>query len=156
MSFIKRNKYTIIVVIVFVLLIFIGAKAMELFFPNSGKAIYGDRLDGIEEVEIKDSKMEQVLAEMKEDPIISDISQITRGKLVTFSIVVNDDVTIDAAKPLADKAIASFEDDQKSYYDFQVMISKNNKELTDFPIIGYKHHDSSGFSWTKDRAGASE
>lgn len=154
MRFIKKNKYTIIVVIAFIILVFVGAKAMELFFPNTGKAIYGNRLDGIQEVKIKNSKMEQILGEMKEDAMISEITQETKGRLVNFIITVNDDVSKENAKTLADRVIESFDDDQKTYYDFQVLIKKENKELIDFPIIGYRHHDNTTFSWTKDRAGA--
>ncbi len=154
MKFFKKNKYTIIVIVAFILLVFIGAKAMELFFPNTGKAVYGDRLDGIEKVQIQDSKIDQILTEMKEDAIVSDITENTQGKIVNFVITVTDETGVDAAKGLADKAIASFEEDQKKYYDFQVLIKKENKELTDFPIIGYRHHDRDAFVWTKDRAGA--
>lgn len=154
MKFIKKNKYTLIVIVAFILIMIIGAKAMELFFPNTGKAVYGNRLDGIEEVRIKDSKMEQVLAEMKEDAAITDIDQETRGRLVSFIITVSDEVGLDVAKSFADRAIASFDDNQKAYYDFQVLIQKANKELLDFPIIGYRHHNNTVFVWTKDRAGA--
>lgn len=154
MKFIKKNKYTIIVVVAFIILVFVGAKAMELFFPNAGKAIYGNRLDGIQEVKIKNSKMEQILGEMKEDAMISEITQETKGRLVNFIITVNDDVSKENAKTLADRVIESFDDAQKTYYDFQVLIKKENKELIDFPIIGYRHHDNTAFSWTKDRAGA--
>ena len=155
MKFIKKNKYTIIVVLCFVFLVFIGAKAMDLFFPNTGKAIYGNRLDGIEEVKIKNSKMDQILGSMKEDAMISKIEEETKGRLVNFIITVNDDVNTTDAKTIADKVITSFSEKQKKYYDFQVLIQKENKELVDFPIIGYRHHDNTTFSWTKDRtAGA--
>lgn len=156
MKFIKKNKYTVIVIVCFILLVFIGAKAMELFFPNTGKAIYGDRLNGIEAVKIKDSKMDQALGELKQDEIITSAKEETKGRLVTFIITVNDETSLETAKTLADKAIGSFEDKQKSYYDFQIIVKKKNEELKDFPIIGYKHHDNNGFVWTKDRAGSAE
>ena len=51
-NFIKNNKVTVvafIICVIFVVLVF----AIKLtFFPNEGTAIYGDRLDGIEKVEI--------------------------------------------------------------------------------------------------------
>ena len=119
MKFIKKNKYTIIVVLCFVFLVFIGAKAMDLFFPNTGKAIYGNRLDGIEEVKIKNSKMDQILGSMKEDAMISKIEEETKGRLVNFIITVNDDVNTTDAKTIADKVITSFSEKQKSIMTFR-------------------------------------
>lgn len=152
MKFIKKNKYTVIVIVCFILLVFIGAKAMQWFFPNTGKAIYGNRLDGIEEVKIKDSKLDQILGELKEDAIILDAKEETKGRLITFMITVTDETSLETAKTLADKSIASLDEKQKSYYDFQVIVQKKTESLNDFPIIGYKHHDNNAFVWTKDRA----
>lgn len=156
MSFIKKNKYTIIVIVAFIFVVFIGAKAMQILVPNEGKAIYGDRLAGIEEVKIKDTTMEQALGQLKENAMVVDASQVTRGKLVTFIVTVTDETSTESSKTLADVAIASFGEDQKSYYDFQVIIQKNDEALNDFPIIAYKHHNQTNFVWTKDRVVSAE
>ena len=147
----RMNKYTIIVIVAFVLLIFIAAKAMQIFFPDTGNAVYGDRLDGIEEVKIKDSKYEQIIGEMKQEGLVVDISQETKGKLINFIITVADEASVADARVLADKLLNYFEDNQKKFYDFQVLIKKNNEEISDFPIIAYKHHAKDSYSWTKNR-----
>lgn len=156
MKFIKKNKYTLIVIVIFILFVFLGAKALEVFFPNEGKAIYGDRLTGIEKVRIKDSQMEQALQQLKDEAVVTEATQVTRGKLVTFMVSVVDDVAVDVAKGLANLSLSSFEENQKSYYDFQIMIEKKNEALNDFPIIGYKHHNKQDFIWTKDRVVSAE
>ena len=56
----------------------------------------------------------------------------------------------DTAKSLANKVLEEFDADQKSFYDFQVFVKKDN-DASDFPIIGYKQNKKEGFTWTKDR-----
>ncbi len=46
MKMIKKNKYTIIAIIIFIVIVILLYQAKQLFFPNEGKAIYGDRLAG--------------------------------------------------------------------------------------------------------------
>ena len=59
MSFIRKNKFVIIAIGVFLILVILAFQVVNMFFPEEGKALYGNRLDGIEEVKITDSKKEQ-------------------------------------------------------------------------------------------------
>ena len=52
MEFIKKNKFTIIAIICFLLLMLIAIEVKNVFFPNGSNAIYGDRLDGIEKLKL--------------------------------------------------------------------------------------------------------
>ena len=66
---------------------------------------------------------------------------------------IKDEVNRDGAKAAAGKVLENLSKDQKEYYDIQVFISKTGKteDAGQFPIIGYKHHVSEGYTWTKDR-----
>ncbi len=150
MEFVRKNKYTIIVVIIFILLIIVGICIKNTFFPNLGKALYGDRLDGIEEVEIKDQKLEQVIGTFQDKDFVEEATQDVKGKLVTFVVTVKDDVEVSTAKGLTTVLKEGFDEEQLAFYDFQLMIKKNGQDEK-FPIIGYKHHSSSDFTFTKDR-----
>lgn len=149
MNFIKRNKGTIIAIAVFIVLVIILFQLKNIFFPNTGKAIYGNRLDGIDKVEISDSTYKEVENKLKGEAI-SNVSTSISGKLVKIFITVNDDVTIDTAKSYGGKVLEPFTNEQKKFYDFQIYISKNT-ESKEFPIIGYKHHNNDNISWTKNR-----
>ena len=149
-NFIKNNKVTVvafIICVIFVILVF----ALKLtFFPNEGTAIYGDRLDGIEEVEITDKQQEDIIKSLEEKDEVKNADTDIKGRTLNVLITVNDDVELDPAKALTSSVIDNLEEDQTSYYDIQVFISKDNDD-TRFPIIGYKHQNKDGFSWTKDR-----
>ena len=149
-NFIKNNKVTVvafIICVIFVVLVF----AIKLtFFPNEGTAIYGDRLDGIEKVEITDSDANDVIKSLEDLDTVKEASTDIKGRVLNVLITVNDDVDLETAKGLTTTITDNLEKKQTSYYDIQVFISKDNDDAS-FPIIGYKHQDKDGFSWTKDR-----
>ena len=61
------------------------------------------------------------------------------------------DVNLESAKKMGQDILEEISDDQKNVYDYQVYV-KNEKNKSQFPIIGYKHHSKENISWTKDRA----
>ena len=149
-NFIKNNKVTVvafIICVIFVVLVFV---IKLTFFPNEASAIYGDRLDGIEDVEITNNKQKTIEKALEERDEVKNASCDIEVRILNVIITVNDDVELDAAKGLTSSITDNLEDDQKSFYDIQVFISKDNDD-TRFPIIGYKHQNKDGFSWTKDR-----
>lgn len=149
-NFIKNNKVTVvafIICVIFVVLVF----AIKLtFFPNEGTAIYGDRLDGIEKVEITDKQQKEIIKSLEDKDEVKSADTDIKGRTLNVLITVNDDVELDPAKALTSSVIDNLKKDQTSFYDIQVFISKDNDD-TRFPIIGYKHQDKDEFSWTKDR-----
>ena len=149
-NFIKNNKVTVvafIICVIFVVLVF----AIKLtFFPNEGTAIYGDRLDGIEKVEITDKQQKDIIKSLEDKDEVKSADTDIKGRTLNVLITVNDDVELDPAKALTSSVIDNLKKDQTSFYDIQIFISKDNDD-TRFPIIGYKHQDKDEFSWTKDR-----
>ena len=149
-NFIKNNKVTVVAFIICVIFVILVFAVKLTFFPNEGTAIYGDRLDGIEEVEITDKQQEDIIKSLEDKDEVKKVSCDIKGRTLNVLITVNDDVELDPAKALTSSITENLEEDQTSYYDIQVFISKDNDD-TRFPIIGYKHQNKDEFSWTKDR-----
>ncbi len=150
MSFIRKNKFVIIAIGVFLILVVLVFQIATMFFPEEGTALYGDRLDGIEEVELSNSKLTKIESNLKSDGAVKEAEVSVAGKIVEVIITVQDDTSVDTAKALNTKVLDSLSDKEKKFYDIQIFVKKDS-EATDFPIIGYKHHAKDTFSWTKDR-----
>lgn len=150
MSFIRKNKFVIIAIGVFLILVVLGFQIATMFFPEEGTALYGDRLDGIEEVELSNSKLTKIESNLKSDGAVKEADVSIAGKIVEVIITVQDDTSVDTAKALNTKVLDSLSNKEKKFYDIQIFVKKDS-EATDFPIIGYKHHAKDTFSWTKDR-----
>lgn len=136
-------------ILCFLLIVFVVVLNFT-FFSNNSKAVYGDRLDGIEEVRITDNKLEQIESELNERDEVSSSDASISGRILNVIITVNDDVSVETARSLTEVIDSAIDDDQRNYYDTQVFIKKNNDDAS-FPIIGYRHEDKTTYSWTKDR-----
>lgn len=150
MSFIRKNKFVIIAIGVFLILVVLVFQIATMFFPEEGTALYGNRLDGIEEVELSNSKLTKIESNLKSDGAVKEADVSIAGKIVEVIITVQDDTSVDTAKALNTKVLDSLSNKEKKFYDIQIFVKKDS-EATDFPIIGYKHHAKDTFSWTKDR-----
>ena len=153
MSFIRKNKFVIIAIGVFLILVIVAFQVVNMFFPAEGTALYGDRLDGIEDVELTDNKLNDISSTLEEHEAVKKASVSVQGKIVEVIITAQDDTSLDTAKGLNTIVLDALDEDEEAFYDIQIFVTKDT-EATDFPIIGYKHHAKDSFSWTKDREAA--
>ncbi len=150
----RTRKKIIKIVIALILLVILGGTIFfvkEMIFSGEAKVIYGSRLKGIDKVKISDETKGKIEKGLGDE--VSKAEVRVAGKLVYVHITVKEGVGLDAAKGLSNKVLEFFTDEQKSFYDIQLLI-KSESENAQFPIIGYKQRTRKGFSWTKDRAGS--
>ena len=150
MSFIRKNKFVIIAIGVFLILVILAFQVVRMFFPTEGKALYGNRLDGIEEVKLSDNKLNKIASALEDNESVKEAKASLQGKIIEVIITAQDDTTVDAAKGVSTIVLDALNKDEKSFYDIQIFVTKDT-DANDFPIIGYKHYAKDNFSWTKDR-----
>ena len=107
MSFIRKNKFVIIAIGVFLILVVLVFQIATMFFPEEGTALYGDRLDGIEEVELSNSKLTKIESNLKSDGAVKEADVSVAGKIVEVIITVQDVTSVDTAKALNTKVLDS-------------------------------------------------
>lgn len=148
MNFFKRNKGTIIAIIIFLVVLVFCVQVFNMFLSNDEKVLYGNRLDGKDKVALTSNNKSKITSALNEESKKVEIDE--QGRILNVIITANDDASRDDAKNLASKVLEQLKDSQKKYYDIQVFIQKD-VEANEFPIIGYKHHTKDNFTWTKDR-----
>ena len=114
------------------------------------KAIYGDRLDVVENVNVNTGEATKILKEKLGD-IADNVTVRVQGRIIEIMVTCKAEVSRDQAKGTGQGIIESFSEDIRKVYDIQIMYSSANKENTQFPIIGYMHYGKNTISWTKDR-----
>ena len=147
MNFIKRNKKLLVVIVIFLIGLICAVQLKNILFPSGG-AIYGNRLEGIEDVPIAKDLDKQIYEKFKD--VVSKVEVRQSGRIINITITVNGDVSVSTAKGYAKTSLEFFAEKQLKYYDIQVYMMKDI-ESNEFPIIGYKHQNKSDFTWTKDR-----
>lgn len=149
-KYIKDHKIVVAAIIFLLILLVFAYIAKQVFFSGGSNTLYGSRLEGIDAVKVSKSAQKNLINKIEEDSAVKKCEYALQGKIINVIITVNDDVGLDTAKSLANKVLEEFDTDQKSFYDFQVFVKKDN-DASDFPIIGYKQNKKEGFTWTKDR-----
>ena len=149
--FIKKHRYTLILLLIFILLGFLTIKVKDILVPDEGKATYGDRLKGIEKHEISKETYQKIDEDLGNNKNVKNISHRIQGKVLNYFITVDDKVAVKDAKEIGNKITTFLDEDTLSFYSLQIYISKEDKALNNFPIIGYKDPLAKNISWTKDR-----
>lgn len=150
-KFIKKYRYTLILLLVFVLLCVLALKVKEVLVPDEGKATYGERLKDISNHPINDDVYSKILEEFEKDDKVLKIDHRLQGKILNYYITVDDKLSVKDAKGKGEKVVSLLDDDILSYYSVQLYLIKNDETLNNFPIIGLKDPLSKTISWTKDR-----
>ena len=146
MSFIKKHKKLCIVGIVLLVLLVLLIVLFKTFSVDYSLDEYGDRLDGIEKVEIKKSVSDKLVSEIKDIESVKKVNYRLKGRLVYIEIMFNEDVSVENAKEIAAKSLEYFTDDQKAFYDFEFILT-NEKETEGYPELGSKHKSSDNIVW---------
>lgn len=150
MKFFKKHKNITLLLIIIVLFVFVYFYLTKIMRNTDSKAIYGDRLDVIENVNVNTDEATKILKEKLAD-IADDVSVRTQGRIVNIMVTCKAETSRDQAKASGQGVLESFSEDIRKVYDIQIMYQSANKENTQFPIIGYAHYGKGSISWTKDR-----
>ncbi len=141
----KKHKKKIILGIVILFLLSLIYLILTML-PNSSKSLYGNRLDGIEDVKITDKDLSKIDKKLKEVEGVKEVDSDIKGRLINFNVKVDDGIDLSINDQLEPIITDSFDKEELKYYDLQLFIK--NKEKT---IIGYKHKTSDKFVWSNNK-----
>lgn len=145
----NRVLFVLFIIVLFCILIIMGV-FLKYFFGSS-KGSYGDRLDGIQEVEVTDEMQNNFLASMKKDELISDATIKVKGKIIYISLSFKDNVSLVEAQSKALASLMAFEQNYLDFYDFQYTLKGNATENSEgFLIMGAKNVNGSGLIWNNN------
>lgn len=150
MDFIRRHKFTTCVIIIFLIIVIFGVAFLRFLLPNYSGDLYGNRLNGISSYEIDDTKIDEMKEAIGGTEGVVSVDYLLEGKLINITIKVKDEFDKEAAKNLASQTLTYFSDDEKGFYDIQVLISSEDQNSEKYPIIGYKHKTSESLVWSNN------
>ena len=151
MDFIKRHKFKLILLMVFIIVFIVALIAlMNLLYPDSRKNVYGNRLEGIENVKIKSKVLTEIKDKISASDFVLEVDDLLTGRLIKFTIYVKADTNKDDAKKLVTNITETLSKEIQEFYDIQVMINEDKEESEAYPIFAYKHKTSKDFIWTRN------
>ena len=148
-SFYKRNRvYSILMIVSIICIVSILVGVILYFVGQTNKDKYGNRLDGIESVEIKKDKISEIESKISENELVKDTNINISGKLIYVIINLNMGKHADA-EAIAQSSLELFSEEEKAFYDIQYIVSNEDKSIEEnFPIMGYIKSGNSVIKWT--------
>lgn len=138
----KGIKIGLIVFFILIIVVSVWLFALPAFKTNK----YGNRLDGINKHKISNDVISKIKAKSSDNDSVEKIDYHKEGRILNFIIMVDSNYGIDQAKEFANGILSEINDEDKKYYDIQVLIKTKDKSDV-YPIIGYKSKNSDGFNY---------
>ena len=148
-SFYKNNRvYSILMIISIICIVAILVGVVLYFLGQTSKDKYGNRLEGIESVQIKDDKITDIEKKITENELVKSTDAIIRGKLVYITITLNTGTHADA-ESIAQSSLELFSEEEKAFYDIQYIVDNKDEKIEEnFPVMGYIKAGNSVIKWT--------
>ena len=80
MNYIRKNKLTVLVIVIFAIVVILAAYVYNVFFSSGRREAYGNRLDGIEAVEITDKQYDEIKDSPDQNCLLRSIGSKERFK----------------------------------------------------------------------------
>ena len=141
----RHKLLSIICFLAFVVILIMLYVFFSLFV--GGNDVYGNRLAGIKEVELSNSKLKKVATSIEKNGEVKSADVHLKGKIVYLDITFTNDTSKDKAKEIAKKTLDEFDKDEKSFYDFEYILTQ--EDLAGFKITGTSGPKTEGISFIK-------
>ena len=149
-GFYKNNRvFVILMGIAIFCVAVIAIMFLYLIISQNSGDLYGNRLNGIETVEINKKKLTQLEEQILSNEIVEKASTRIKGKIIYINIYLKEG-KIQDSKEIAIKTLEFFSEDELAFYDLSYSLNKSSKEPDpEYSIMGYKKNDNTVITWTK-------
>jgi hypothetical protein len=125
MGYIKKHKLSAFIIFVYIVLVVFAYFIYKLFIGSSGKAVYGNRLDGIEDVPITEEQKEELYNKISElDYVLSVTKPYLSGKIYKVVVTVKDTASVDQGRYVANLLEETITPEQRAFYDSEIYLNK--------------------------------
>lgn len=150
-KFFQENKVLFLLAIIIIsCFVIICISLVTYFYTGSGESAYGNRLEGIEKVQIKKDIDKKISKLYESEKSINNVKVNIKGKIVYITIDIKGNPSFEDAKNLSSKSLDAFSKKEKEFYDFQLIVT--NKTIKEenklYPFMGYKNSKSKKITWT--------
>lgn len=148
-SFYKNNRvYSILMIISVICIVAILVGVVLYFLGQTSKDKYGNRLEGIESVQIKDDKITDIEKKITENELVKSTEVVIKGKLIYVSITLNSGTHADS-ESIAQSSLELFSEEERAFYDIQYIVDNEDDSIEEnFPVMGYIKAGNSVIKWT--------
>jgi len=151
-KFWHENSVLLVLLMILVACLIAISVVVFTYFVGDSSSKYGERLDGIEDHEFKDSDQHEIITKLKEDKLTLDASLRVSGKTIYVTIKFQPKTTLVEAESKALASLEYFKEDILGFYDIQFLIeAERTKEEEGFQIMGsHNVNGTGGIVWNNN------
>lgn len=148
-GFYRNNRvFVILMGIATVCLAIILVVLLITFTGQRGGNHWGNRLAGIENHPIADTRLREIETTLSEIEIVDRASLRIVGRIIYINVFLNDGRPSDAQE-IAMDSLEFFSEDEQSFYDIHFAFAKVGEvEDSEFPIMGSLKSSNRTITWT--------
>lgn len=152
-KFYKEHRiFTILMAVVLVCIVLIATVLIQCFYVGNGNDKYGNRLEGIENYEISESRQKDFENNVANNEKVKSVDIQITGKIIYITMQIQPNVALVEAKSIAQKSLESFSAEEQGFYDFNITLKQNSSDKSDgFIISGAKNKNGKGLVWNNNR-----
>ena len=148
LGLIKRHIILFILCfLAFIVFVIMVIAFLKMTINSSGR--YGNRLDGIEKVEVSKKDLKKITDSLKERDEIVKASARVQGKIIYFDIFFTESTSLDSAKSICSDILKEFDEEENNFYDFSFVITQEGDSEDKWSSIGSKNMASESISWNR-------
>lgn len=151
-KFFKEHRiFTMLMAIVVVCIVLIITVLVNVFYMGNGSNKYGNRLEGIKEVEISKSKQSDFENNIANNDKVKKADIRIQGKIIYITLEIATGVKLEEAEGIALKSLDEFSDEEKAFYDFNFTLKQEDTNNSEgFIISGAKNKNGTGLVWNNN------
>ena len=142
----------VLATIVLVCFLIIGVVVIK-YFIGFNTSEYGDRLEDIQNIPLKDEDKLAIENKLKEQEIVKEVNVHTQGKIIYIRIVFENS-SLEKAKEVAATSLEVINDEYKKHYDLHyTLVQESTDTVAGFTIMGAKNiSNESTIIWNNNAA----
>lgn len=152
-KFYKEHRiFTILMAVVLVCIVLIATVLIQCFYVGNGSDKYGNRLEGIENYPIKESRQKDFENNIANNDKVKSVDIQVTGRIIYITMQIEPGVALVEAQSIAQKSLEEFSEEEQGFYDFNITLKQNSSEKSDgFIISGAKNKNGEGLVWNNNR-----
>jgi len=146
----NNNRILLVLATIVIICFIIIAVVCFNYFFGSSSSKYGNRLENISEIPLKDEDKEQIISKLKENDTVTDVQVHTQGKIIYIRIAFTN-VTVERAKEIAKSSLEMFNEDYQKNYDLHyTLVCEAKENQAGFTIMGAKNINRTIIIWNNN------
>ena len=148
----EHRIFTMLMAIVVVCLVLIITVLINVFYMGNGSNKYGNRLDGVDNVKISSSRLNDFENNVANNDKVKNVDIRVQGKIIYITMQLETGVELEEAEGIALKSLENFSEEESAFYDFNITLKQNSTDNSDgFIISGAKNKNGTGLIWNNNK-----